>query len=69
MAVVRVSGTITLGQLLKVGGLARSGGAAKQLVRMGKVRVNGTVETRRSRKMRVGDVVEVDGQVLIMVEE
>lgn len=69
MSVVKVCGTVTLGQLLKVAGVARSGGAAKHLVRTGKVRVNGAVETRRGRKMSPGDVVEVEGQELIVVGE
>lgn len=66
--VVRIAGTITLGQLLKVRGVARSGGAAKHLVRTGRVRVNGTVETRRGRRLGAGDIVEIDGQVLVVAE-
>ncbi len=50
---------ITLDALLKATGLAHSGGAAKVLIAEGGVRVNGEPETRRGRKLRVGDVVAV----------
>ena len=50
---------ITLGQALKVASIAGTGGEAKILVQMGEVLVNGEVETRRGRKLREGDVVEV----------
>lgn len=48
---------ITLDALLKVTGLAGSGGAAKQLIAAGGVIVNGEVELRRGRKLRAGDTV------------
>jgi ribosome-associated protein len=48
---------ITLDALLKATGLSSSGGDAKQLIASGAVRVNGEVDTRRGRKLRVGDVV------------
>ena len=52
---------ITLEALLKASGLA-SGGAAKALIAAGGVRVNGQAETRRGRKVRVGDEVSVGEQ-------
>jgi len=52
---------ITLEALLKASGLA-SGGAAKALIAEGGVRVNGQAETRRGRKLRVGDEVSVGKQ-------
>ena len=52
---------IRLGQLLKLSGLADSGGEARELVTEGVVRVNGEVETRRGRQLHRGDIVEVDG--------
>jgi ribosome-associated protein len=55
---IQISGqTIRLGQLLKLSGLAESGGASKQLLAAG-VRVNGVAETRRGRQLRDGDLVE-----------
>lgn len=54
--------TIRLGQLLKLAGIADSGGEARELVQDGVVRVNGEVETRRGRQLRDGDVVEAGGE-------
>jgi ribosome-associated protein len=51
---------ITLDALLKAAGLAGSGGAAKLLIAEGGVRVNGEAETRRGRKLRAGDEVQVE---------
>ena len=58
------SSGITLGQVLKTANLVGSGGEAKVLVQAGEVRVNGEVETRRGRKLREGDVVEVGDERL-----
>ena len=51
---------ITLGQFLKVAGLACSGGEAKALIGCGSVTVNGETEQRRGHKLLSGDVVQVD---------
>jgi ribosome-associated protein len=56
--------TIRLGQLLKLAGLAASGGEARTLVQDGDVLVNGDVETRRGRQLRRGDLVTVDGETV-----
>lgn len=48
---------ITLDALLKATGLAPSGGAAKALIAEGSVTVDGTIETRRGRKLRAGALV------------
>ncbi|MCD8231723.1 MAG: RNA-binding S4 domain-containing protein [Clostridiales bacterium] len=48
---------IKLGQALKLAGLVGSGVEAKALVQDGRVRVNGEVDTRRGRKLVVGDIV------------
>jgi ribosome-associated protein len=50
---------IRLGQLLKLAGLADSGGHARELVQEGAATVNGEVELRRGRKLRRGDVIAV----------
>ena len=50
---------ITLGQALKAANVVGTGGEAKILIQAGEVRVNGEVETRRGRKLREGDVIEV----------
>jgi ribosome-associated protein len=56
--------TIRLDQLLKLRGAADSGGQAKAMVQGGMVKVNGEIETRRGRKLRVGDTVEARGQTI-----
>ena len=48
---------ITLGQALKVSGIATTGGQAKIIVREGQIKVNGAVEQRPGRKLHAGDVV------------
>ncbi len=53
---------IRLDQFLKFAGLADTGGEAKTRIQAGEVRVNGEVETRRGRKLHVGDAVELDGE-------
>ncbi|GGL35653.1 RNA-binding S4 domain-containing protein [Phycicoccus endophyticus] len=54
-------GSIRLGQLLKLSGLVDDGASARELLERGLVEVNGEVDTRRGRQLRVGDVVAVDG--------
>ena len=51
--------TIRLDQFMKLAGLAKSGGEAKHMVQNGEAQVNGELETRRSRKLRDGDIVSV----------
>jgi len=53
--------SIRLGQFRKLANLVDSGSDAKPLLMNGAVRVNGEVETRRGRQLRVGDVVVVGG--------
>ena len=49
--------SIRLGQFLKYAGLIDSGADAKGVIADGLVRVNGAVETRRGRQLRLGDTV------------
>jgi ribosome-associated protein len=58
---------IRLDQFLKWEGLVATGGEAKQRIQGGEVRVNGFQETRRGRKLRPGDRVEL-GQRLHVVQ-
>lgn len=53
-------GSINLDQFLKLTSVAGSGGQVRLMVDDGLVRVNGEPETRRRRKLQVGDVVEID---------
>lgn len=58
--------TIELDRFLKLAQVVQSGGEAKVLIRSGEVQVNGTVETRRGRKLRPGDVVFVHGEEYVI---
>ena len=58
---------IRLGQLLKLAGVADTGGEAKELLAAGEVRVNGEAETRRGRRLAGGDVVDAVGERLRVV--
>ena len=58
--------SIRLGQLLKLSGVADSGGAAKALLTAG-VRVNGVIEARRGRQLSPGDVIEAAGERLRVI--
>lgn len=55
---------IKLGQALKAAGLVESGVDAKFAVQDGLVKVNGSVELQRGKKLVPGDVVEYDGNTL-----
>jgi len=55
---------IQLDHLLKAAGLVASGGAAHAEVDLGKVAVDGKVETRRRAKLRPGQRVAYGGQVV-----
>ena len=54
--------TLRLDHFLKLSGITDTGGQAKLLIQGGAVSVNGEPETRRSRKLSRGDVVEVEGK-------
>jgi ribosome-associated protein len=58
---------IALDALLKATGVAESGGAAKAMVADGRVQVNGRPESRKTAKMRAGQVVRV-GDLQIRVQ-
>jgi len=58
---------IDLLQLLKATGLCATGGEAKWAVDEGRVIVNGEPESRRRRKLNVGDEVVMDGQYLVYI--
>lgn len=60
LPIITVSGTIRLGQFLKLAGLVEDGAMARELITDGDVTVNGEVELRRGRQLANGDIVEVD---------
>ena len=55
---------VELNQLLKLVGLAASGGAGKVLVASGAVEVDGAVELRKTCKIRAGQQVRVAGTTI-----
>ncbi len=55
---------IKLGQALKAAGLVESGVDAKYAILDGKVNVNGQVEYQRGKKLRAGDEVSFQGQII-----
>lgn len=57
--------TIHLDQFLKTCGVA-TGGQAKLMIQGGEILVNGEVETRRRKQLRVGDEVDWDGTVYVV---
>ena len=57
---------IELCQFIKFGGLAESGGEAKQLISEGLVQLNGVVETQKRKKLAVGDRVLVNGHTIVV---
>ena len=56
-----------LEQFLKLADSASTGGHAKFLIQEGVVKVNGEVETRRGKKIRPGDLIEVEGNSKMVV--
>ena len=52
---------IELVKLLKLKQIAQSGGHAKMMVEEGLVKLNGEVEFRKRKKLRAGDIIELEG--------
>ena len=59
---------IKLDSLLKFAGVVGTGGEAKDVIQSGDVTVNGEVCTMRGKKLRPGDVVELGGEIALIVE-
>jgi ribosome-associated protein len=59
---------VALCDLLKLEGLADSGGSAKQLIDDGMVSVNGQTELRRRCKITSGQQVEMMGQTIVVTD-
>ena len=59
---------ITLNNLLKVLHLVGTGGEANIRISNGEVRVNGAVETQKRKKLRAGDKVEFQKNVVTITE-
>tara|TARA_B100000700_G_scaffold36280_1_gene35478 strand:- start:6887 stop:7084 length:198 start_codon:yes stop_codon:yes gene_type:complete len=54
-----------LDQFLKWNSIVATGGEAKQIITAGHVKVNGSIERRRGRKLNSGDFISFGDQVLI----
>jgi len=52
---------IELVKLLKLKQIAQSGGHAKLMIEEGLVKLNGEIEFRKRKKLRVGDIIELEG--------
>jgi len=57
---------IKLGQAIKAAGLVESGVEAKIVIQDGLVKVNGSVETQRGKKLVGGEVIEYNGSKVII---
>ncbi len=53
---------IKLDALLKFANIVSSGGEAKILISENKVKVNGKICTQRGKKLRDGDIVQINGE-------
>lgn len=53
---------IKLGQALKAAGLVENGAVAKEVIVNGEVKVNGSTEIQRGKKLYDGDYVEFEGE-------
>lgn len=58
---------IELVKLLKLLGIAETGGHAKILVEEGEVFLNGNPESRKRAKLRAGDKIEVSGETIQII--
>ncbi len=60
---------LRLDHFLKLNNVSGSGGGAKMLIQSGEVTLNGQIETRRRKKLSVGDVVEVGGRKFVVPQD
>jgi ribosome-associated protein len=57
---------VELCQLLKLAGIAESGGAGKRIVAAGEVHVDGQPESRKTAKIRAGQSVRCRGVTILV---
>lgn len=58
---------IAVDQLLKFAGIVENGGIAHNLVLEGKIKLNNSIISEKRRKIRPGDLVTIDEQIIIEV--
>ena len=59
---------IRLGQAFKKAGIVGSGSDAKAVILNGEVKVNGSTEERRGKKLYPGDTISFNGEVFQITE-
>lgn len=57
---------IKLDSFLKWAGIASTGSEAKFLISEGNIKVNGLVETQRGKKLKKGDIIELNAEKYII---
>ncbi|MCI5675644.1 MAG: RNA-binding S4 domain-containing protein [Ezakiella sp.] len=62
--ILEVRENTELKNVLKLASLVESGGVSKHLIKDGEVKLNGIVETRVSKKVEDGDIVEYSGEIV-----
>jgi len=60
---------LCLYQFLKMNAIADTGGHAKVMIQAGEVKLNGQIETRRRKKLSMGDVVELNGRKWVVQDD
>lgn len=53
---------VELYKILKFEGMASSGGEAKLVIEQGQVKVNGSIETRKRKKIVADDIIEFNNE-------
>lgn len=62
MKEIKITGDfIKLDQLLKLSGIAQTGGHGKIIISQGNVLLNDEIERQRGKKIKKGDIIEVVG--------
>mgnify|MGYP003294482190 CR=1 FL=1 len=59
---------ITLGQFLKLADVIESGGEAKMFLAQNQVLIDGEFDNRRGRKLRGGEILEINGEKFEIVK-
>ncbi|CCQ96927.1 S4 domain protein [[Clostridium] ultunense Esp] len=58
---------IKLDQLLKFAGITQTGGESKNIINMGMVSVNGNIVKERGKKIKKGDIIEIENTERLIV--
>ncbi|WP_025642151.1 RNA-binding S4 domain-containing protein [Schnuerera ultunensis] len=58
---------IKLDQLLKFAGITQTGGESKNIINMGMVSVNGNIVKEKGKKIKKGDIIEIENTERLIV--